>query len=62
MLEEATRQELPPEGFYGGLIFDEMSIQSDVQLCKNGDVIELIGLVDLGEEGNISNTLRKGKK
>jgi hypothetical protein len=30
-----------------------MSIQEDLQICKSGDGIEIVGLVDLGEEGNI---------
>jgi hypothetical protein len=39
-----------------------MSIQEDLQICKSGDGIEIVGLVDLGEEGNICKTLRVGKK
>jgi hypothetical protein len=33
-----------------------MSIQSDVQLCKNGDVIELIGQVDHSGKKEICQT------
>ncbi|XP_053408959.1 uncharacterized protein LOC123565639 [Mercenaria mercenaria] len=61
MLEEAKRRDIPEEGYTGGIIIDEMSIQSDIQICKNNDVIELSGLMDVGEEGNLCNTLRKGK-
>jgi hypothetical protein len=39
-------------------VIDEMSIQEDLQICKSGDGIEIVGLVDLGEEGNICKTLR----
>ncbi|WAR27222.1 hypothetical protein MAR_012926 [Mya arenaria] len=61
MLDEAKLRNLLPEEYYGGIIIDEMSIKSDIQMCKNGDVIELSGFTDLGEEGNFSNTMRKGK-
>ncbi|WAR18366.1 hypothetical protein MAR_000204 [Mya arenaria] len=57
---EAKRRNLPDEEMTGGLIFDEMSIQSDLQISKNGDVVELVGFKDLGEEGHMCNTLRKG--
>jgi hypothetical protein len=38
-----------------------MSIQEDLQICKSGDGIEIVGLVDLGEEGNICKTLSQGR-
>lgn len=60
MHEEAKRQNIPENGYVGGLIIDEMSIQADIQICKSGDVVELAGLMDLGDEGNISHALRKG--
>ena len=61
MFEEARRKNIPVEGYNGGLIIDEMSIQSDIQICKNGDLIELTGFVDVGDEGNSNLILRKGK-
>jgi hypothetical protein len=61
MFEEAKRRSIPEEGYTGGIIIDEMSIQSDIQICKNNDVIELAGFMDVGEEGNICHTMRKGK-
>ncbi|XP_052250781.1 uncharacterized protein LOC127857994 isoform X1 [Dreissena polymorpha] len=62
MHAEALRLNVPPYGWKGGIILDEMAIQKDLQIQKNGDVVELIGLVDVGEEGNVMNTLRMGRK
>ena len=61
MFHEARRLEIPPEGWTGGLILDEMSIQQDIQETKCGDVIELIGFEDVGHEGNMYSILRRGK-
>lgn len=58
---EAKRRSLPVEGWSGGIILDEMSIQSDIQISKNGDIIELSGLVEIGSEGNTCHTIRTGK-
>lgn len=62
MHEEAKRRNLPEGGWTGGIILDEMSIQSDIQISKSGDMVELSGLVEAGEEGNICNVIRTGKK
>lgn len=61
MLDEAKRRDIPEDGMVGGLIFDEMSIQSDIQINKNGDIVELAGFTDIGVEGDLCHTLRKGK-
>ena len=53
MHTEAKRLKIPTEGWTGGIVIDEMSIQEDLQICKSGDGIEV---VDLGEEGNICKT------
>lgn len=34
MFEEAKRRAIPEEGWTGGIIINEMSIQSDLQICK----------------------------
>lgn len=60
MLEEAKNKEVGEEGMVGGLIFDEMCIQSDIQIAKNGDVTELIGFTELGEEGDQCHRLKQG--
>ena len=45
----------------GGIILDEMRIQSDIQISKSGDMVELSGLGELGEEGKTCHTIRNGK-
>ena len=44
------------------MIFDEMSIQQDIQMDKNGNMLELTGFTELGKEGDICHQLRKGSK
>jgi len=58
MQEKAHSKDLCEEGYMGGLIIDEMAIQADIEITKSGDVIELVGLSDVREEGNLSNMLR----
>lgn len=58
---EAKRRSLPVEGWSGGIILDEMSIQSDLQINKDGDIFEISGLVEIGSEGNTCHTIRTGK-
>ena len=62
MHEEARRKDLCEKGYMGGLIIDEMAIRADFEITKPGDVIELVGLFDVGKEGNLSNMLKKGKQ
>lgn len=62
MFNEANFLELPTEARQGGIIFDEMAIQTDIQIEKNGDIVELIGFTDKGKEGDICGVLRSGKK
>lgn len=45
----------------GGIILDEITIQSDLQINKTGDVFEVFGLVETGSEGNSCHVLRTGK-
>ena len=45
----------------GGIVIDEMAIQADLQIAKNGDVVELCGFADVGGEGNNCAILRTGK-
>ncbi|MES9902010.1 MAG: hypothetical protein ABW168_04915 [Sedimenticola sp.] len=61
MHSEAVRKGLPEEGWAGGVVIDEMSIQSDIQMSKSGDIVELSGLIDVGDEGNNCHILRTGK-
>ncbi|KAK3107457.1 hypothetical protein FSP39_015012 [Pinctada imbricata] len=62
MLNEAIRLQIPKEGYFGGIILDEMAVQEDLQIERNSKGIELVGLVDKGEEGNLCSTLRQGQK
>lgn len=58
MYYEATCLEVPKEGFVGGIVVDEMSLQEDLQIAKIRSGIELIGFVNKGHEGNTCATLR----
>lgn len=60
MHEEADRRGMGESDRLGGIIFDEMSIQQDIQIEKDGHVLELTGLTNLGTEGDLYNKLRKG--
>lgn len=60
MYNEATRLEVPKEGFVGGIVLDEMSIQEDLQIEKTRSGIELICFVNKGDEGNTCAILRAG--
>lgn len=61
MRTDAECKNLPPEGYEGGLILDEMSIQPDLQFyCKDGRH-HLIGFTDLGEESYLMNRIQNGK-
>ena len=54
MCKEAERTESPK---IGGLIFDEMSIQSGLQLQPHGEGLSMSGFVDLGEENSGTHTM-----
>ena len=42
-------QRVAKEGYDGGLLVDEMSLQEDLRLKRTGNEFELIGFVDTGE-------------
>lgn len=44
MSSEANRQNVNKEGYYGGLILDEMSIQPDLQIVHSKSSSDLVGL------------------
>ena len=48
---------MPTEGYEGGLIFDEVAIQGDLQLKRCGTEFELIGFVDSCEESELIDKL-----
>ena len=57
MKNEAKLQNIPTEGYEGGLIFDEMAIQEDLQrkLCETE--FGLIGFVDSCEGSELNDKL-----
>lgn len=57
---EAKRRNIPDDGMVGGIIFDEMAVQTDIQISKSGDIVEIVGFTDIGEEGDLCHSLRKG--
>ena len=46
MYQEAIRSNIPSDGFRGGIILDECSIQEDIQLEYMSDGARIIGLVE----------------
>ena len=61
MKNEAEIQKVPPEGFEGGLLIDEISIQEDLQLKKVGNEYQLIGFVECCTETEFMNRLSEKK-
>ena len=62
MANEAKVQNIPPEGYVGGLLLDEMSIQPDLQFSvRNGD-IELIGFKEVVPESLVMDELKTKKR
>ena len=55
---EAERRNLPPAGYHGGIIMDEMSIDEDLQMVNCGKGVKLVGFVDQGEESENLQLLR----
>ena len=45
---------------YGGVSFDEISKQSDINFENNGSLLETTCFTSLGHEGHICNKLRNG--
>jgi hypothetical protein len=52
MRMQANHDGITKEGCYGGLVLDEMSIQEDIQISKRGGQRNVVGIPDLGIEGN----------
>lgn len=59
MYEEAKNAMLPADGYQGGLILDEMTVQEDLQMVTSGGTTHIVGFVDNGKEANTLNQLRK---
>ena len=62
MHQEAIRQNVAIEGFYGGIILDEMTIQEDLQIVNQGQKgSSFVGLVDCEPECMIMHQATNGK-
>ena len=61
MKQEVEKRKIPEEGLRGGVMFDEMPIQDDIQLKLVDGKMKLVGLVDMGQEDSYMRTLQKGK-
>ena len=53
---------LPNEGFYGGILIDEMAIQQDLTIVKKGKSMHLIGNVNLGPTCTFMEIITKKTK
>ena len=62
MLDTARSKNLPKHAYNGGLLFDEMSIQPDLQMDNKGSCYKLVGSADYGHDGNHIEVIRKGQK
>lgn len=60
MKNEAIRKDIPSEGLEGGLILDEMAIQSGLQFYTRDNKVYMTGFTDLGEETILTECLKSG--
>ena len=58
MKNEAVNKNIPPEGYEGGLMLDEMSIQSDLQFYSRDNKIYITGFTDLGDESALVESIK----
>ena len=58
MVNEAQIKNIPPEGYGGGLVIDEMSIQPDLQFSKKKGDIQLIGFQEVTPESIIMDQIK----
>lgn len=61
MNREAKRQKTPIEGYYGGIILDEMAILEDLQIVHTKSKPTLFGLPENGEDIKRMQALNEGK-
>ena len=64
MRREVKAHNLSGSALAGGIVFDEMAIEEDLQTVKSGEELTLVGFVDLGDECENLNILlnKKSKK
>ncbi|CAC5398512.1 unnamed protein product [Mytilus coruscus] len=61
MKNEAVRLRVETEGYYGGVLLDDMSIQEDLQIVNHGNGTSLFGLVDCEPEVMLMHYSNEGK-
>ena len=62
MQNEAKNKNLPPpEGYEGGILLDEMSIEGDIQFSRKGGGMKIVGLTDVTEESRYIQILKTHK-
>ena len=62
MEAEANKQELSSFGRHGGIIIDEMSIQDDLVIKRQGDSWTLVGMTDMDTTNNNIDIIIHNKK
>jgi hypothetical protein len=62
MKQQAILSKIPEFGFHGGLLIDEMTIQDDLIITKDGDSWNVVGLLDMGETNNKLKIITAGEK
>lgn len=61
MQQEATRLLIPKEGYYGGILLDEMSLQEDIQIVRDGKDSYLSGVVENEPDVMLMHVINEGK-
>ena len=62
MANEAKIKNIPHEGCLCGIIIDEMSVQQDLQFCKQNGDIELIGITVCTPESIVFDEMKSTKR
>ena len=62
MKNEAISRNLPPHGYEGGIILDEMSVQSDLEFCSKDGKTYVWGFTEVTDESQYIDSILSGKK
>jgi len=62
MKNETLSRNLSPDGYEGGLILDEMSIQSNLEFCSRDGYVYLWGFKEVTDESQFIDSILSGKK
>lgn len=60
-MKKALHRSIPTEGYEGGLILDEMSVQADLQFYSRENKTYLIGFNDMGSESALFENIKTKK-